>query len=102
MFAKNVVSIDIGTYYTKVVQGRVKGNGIYIENAQMFRTPADVMEDGRIKDLQELQGEFLNQLAGSKLKGSLATYSIVGPEVIIREIVLPTTNPKQIKSMLPY
>jgi type IV pilus assembly protein PilM len=97
-----VVSIDIGTCNTKIVEGNAKGSIVTAEKAFMFPTPQNSVDDGRITDFESLRNEIANQLNAHKVTAKKAVFSLESTSVIRRELELPLVKPEDMDSMISF
>lgn len=97
-----VISIDIGTYNTKIVEGKANANNVVIEKAFMFPTPQNAVNDGRIVDLELLRNEISNQLNQHKVSTKKVIYTIESTAVIRRELELPSVKSDDMDSMIRF
>ena len=99
---KKVVSIDIGSYETKVVEGRMSNKGVAIEKQFSFLTPEGSYENGYIID-KELLYYLLNQeLKKNKVSSDMAYITIKSTSIIVREILLPKVSSNEVEGILKY
>jgi type IV pilus assembly protein PilM len=102
--AKKVLSIVIGSEYTKVCEVSYKKNyrnkGIRVFRSISFPTPENSIEDGYIKDMDIFGEELKNQLKAAKLKADKVIFSIASSKIANREIILPPTKEKKIMDII--
>jgi type IV pilus assembly protein PilM len=101
---KNMISIDIGTFNTKVAVGRYHKGCIYIEKALMLETPQGSLVDGNLV-LNEATAEVFRQslvqaLSKNKIKYKDAIFTIQSTSIIRRELDVPNVKPSEMKSMI--
>lgn len=102
MFNKNTISLDIGTYNTKIVIGnnKKKNKDLTIEKAYTLKTPKGAYENGYIKDMESMKSLLYSFLVDNKIKDKDIICSVKSSKVITREIVLPKVKEKELKSMI--
>lgn len=102
--AKKVLSILVGTEYTKVCEVSYKKNyknrGIRVYRSVLFATPRDTVEDGFIKDPDVFGEELRNQLRTSKIKSDKVIFSLASTKIANREIVMPPVKEKRIMEII--
>jgi type IV pilus assembly protein PilM len=97
-----VVSIDVGSYETKVVEGRISNKGVVIEKQFSFLTPEGSYENGYIID-KELLYYLLNQeLKKNKVSSDMTYITIKSTSIIVREILLPKVSYNEVEGILKY
>lgn len=99
---KKVVSIDIGSYETKVVEGNITNKGIVIDKSFSMPTPKGSYENGYIID-KELLYYLLNQeLKKNKVSSDIVYLTIASSAIIVREILLPKVSSNEVEGILKY
>lgn len=99
---KNIISIDIGSYETKIIEVKKNDNYIQVNKAFYILTPESCYEDGHIKNervLIDVMKEVLNQ---NKISSKKAYLTIKSTAIITREIPFPVVEPKEIEGMLKF
>jgi type IV pilus assembly protein PilM len=102
LFRKNIISVDIGTYTTKIVVGKTKNKNkeIHINNAFMVETPSESYEDGYIKNLEAFKKMIHSILNKNKIKEKDIIFTVQSKDIITREIVLPYVKEEELSSMV--
>jgi type IV pilus assembly protein PilM len=103
---KNIISIDIGTFNTKITVGRYHKGCIYIDKALILETPQGSLVDGNLV-LEEAKAEGFRQslvqaLSKNKIKYKHAIFTIQSTSIIRRELNVPNVKPSEMKSMIDY
>lgn len=99
---KNIISIDLGSYETKVVQGSRNKEEIKIEKAFSFSTPPSSYENGNIKNQYILINIIKQELKENKAASGSCHLNIKSTEIITREIPFPVLDDKEIEGLLKY
>lgn len=99
---KKVLSIDIGTYETKVVEGKKTNEGLDINKSFSFLTPEGAYEDGYILENELLHYVFKKEFNKNKLSSNTAYITIKSNSLIKKEIELPSVSHNEIKGILKY
>lgn len=102
LLSKNIVSIDIGSYEIKIVEGKKVNNSIKIKKNFSLKTPEGSYDDGHIKDDRALYEVLRNGLKENKVSTKTAFLSIKSTDIITREIPFPAVSIKDIDGMLQY
>ncbi|MGC8706160.1 MAG: type IV pilus biogenesis protein PilM [Desulfurella sp.] len=98
MASKNLVGLDIGSKFTKIVQLKEKSGVKFLINAQLISTPQDLnMEDSvAMKD-------FLSLLATSNnLKNKPIAYALNISECIARYLTIPMVDESEIEQAIMW
>jgi type IV pilus assembly protein PilM len=102
MLIKKYLAIDVGNSKTKIVHGGIEKDKIVVENYFITDTPSGVIEDGKIKNLDELV-EFLKaSIKKSKIRNRHLILSITGTGVITRDIQLPKSSNEELEKMIEF
>lgn len=100
MFGKKVISIDIGTYSTKIIVGKHQNKVVFIEKAFDIPTPRGAYKDGSIVQAEMLREVIFKILKENKIRTKEAIFTVSSTLTIIREIVLPFVKSEDLKSMV--
>lgn len=98
--AKHVLSIEIGTQVTKVVEIDYKKKNPHVYRAVTFATPEDVIEDGIIRDKDVLAVAFRNELAEAGMHEKSVVFSIASSKIATREVTLPNVKENKIGQLV--
>lgn len=98
--AKHVLSIEIGTQVTKVVEIDYKKKNPHVYRAVTFATPEDVIEDGVIRDKDVLAVAFRNELAEAGMSEKSVVFSIASSKIATREVTLPNVKENKIGQLV--
>ena len=99
---KDLVVFDFGHHTCKLVHGKAAKNTITIEKALEFPTPPRSIDRGAVVDVPLLANTIRELLRSEKIRTTLAVATIENPEVITREIVLPTAPDDQMLKILDF
>lgn len=97
MHNNNVLAVDIGRKYIKLVQGKTSQKGISVISCGMCPTPANSFVDGNISDRSDIVKSISELLASKKIKCGSVMFGIKGLDVITRHIEMPILPDKQLK-----
>ena len=100
--SKKVVSIDIGSYETKVVEGKQTSKGIVVDKYFSFFTPEGIYENGYIKDKELLYHLLKDELKKNKVTSDIVYITVKSSLIITREIILPNLGEEEINGILKY
>src|SRR5699024_2812034 len=102
LFNKKVVSIDLGSYETKVVEGRIKNKEVEINKYFSFLTPEKAYENGYIINKELLSYSLEEGLSKNEIRTKNAYMNIKSSSVFTREITLPNVSKEEIDEILKY
>ena len=97
-----MVCMDIGSKNIHIVQGRVKGDKIFIKKAVQIPTPPDCVADGKIKNQDILKDAIKKALSENKIRREKMVITLHSFSVLSRELMLPFSKPEEIKSMVAF
>lgn len=102
LFPKKIISIDIGNYETKVVEGKVKDSNIEIIKYFSFLTPKGTYEKGYILDEELLANLIKKEFSKHKIKTKNTYITVKSPSIFTREVTLPNVGKEEIDGILKY
>ncbi|HZK44488.1 MAG TPA: pilus assembly protein PilM [Syntrophomonadaceae bacterium] len=101
-FRKSVIGLDIGTYKTKFVHLKSRRGKYEILDYGFIDNPADTVDNGNIIQ-PELLGERIRELVQDfKLTDKTTISSVSGPQVYIRNIIMPKMKLKDLRQAIYY
>lgn len=101
-FSNNIISIDIGSFETKIIQGIKEKEKVKIIKYFIFETPKEAYTNGYITNQSELINKVKEELKKNKIKAGPCYLCIKSTDIITREIQLPILENKEIDSLLKY
>lgn len=102
MFAKKLISLDIGSQNIKIVVGKCQKNKVYIDKTVMVDTPLHAVEDGNIVDKIRLREEIKNALGINNINVKDAICTTNSNLIINREIVIPEAEEDELLTMIKF
>lgn len=99
---KNIISIDVGSYEIKIIEGRNTKEGIKVNKSLSFQIPENVYVNGYIKDEKSLRDKIREELKKNKINQGISYISIKSSAIISREIPFPVLSSKEIEGILKY
>ncbi len=102
LFSKNITSIDLGSYETKIVQGSKGKDEIKINKAFSFITPDNAYENGYIRDEFKLSEAIKGELRKNGIRGGICHTTINSTAIIIRELQFPNLSEKELEGLLRF
>ena len=101
-FNKSIVSIDLGSYETKVIQGIKSKDELKIEKSFSFFTPSGTYDNGTIRNYPLLLSNLKEELKENKVSANNCHLSINSTAIITRELPFPRLSNKEIEGLLRY
>lgn len=99
---KKILSIDIGAYEIKVVEGKETKKGIIIDNYFTIPTPKGAYDNGKIVDKHLIHYAIKEGLKENNIKHKDVYLTINSPSIITREIVIPKVEEDEIENILKF
>ena len=100
LISKRLITIDIGNYNTKIIQGKRMRGRIIVQKAVVFKTPESAIEDGRITNINALAMQIKQHLQDKKIREKNTIITITGTSIITRDVYFPKVSNKELKNMI--
>ncbi|NLJ99469.1 MAG: type IV pilus assembly protein PilM [Tissierellia bacterium] len=101
-FTRLILSLDIGAYEIKAVEGKKTKQGIRIDNYFTVPTPKGAYDNGKIVDRDLIHYIIIEGLKNNRIKAKDVYLTINNPSIITREIVIPKVEEEEIKDVLKF
>lgn len=102
MFEKNVLSLELGSEYGKIVEGKQVGKKVFVQKAVSFKVPKNCFNDGEITNLITMKEEIENAIESMNTKTKKLICVSKSTSVITREISVPLAKPNEMDSLIEY
>lgn len=99
---KKVLSIDIGSYEIKVVEGKETKNGVKVDNYFSILTPEDAYMDGEILDKDLIYYVLNEKIKNKKIRTKDVYLTINSSSIITREVTIPKVEEEEIENILKF
>lgn len=96
-----MLTIDIGSRNIKIVYADPTPKNVSVKSQILLETPENAVSNGLVTDFDSVVEAIRETLEEYEVKEKRASVVITSPEIIIREIKLPKTDPKNI-DMIVY
>lgn len=101
-FCRPILSLDIGGYEIKAVEGKQTKKGIRIDNYFAISTPLEAYENGKILDEDLIHYVIREELRENEIKAKDVHLTINNPSIITREVIIPKVEENEIKDILKF
>lgn len=101
-FNKDIIAIDLGSYETKVIEGKQERDRVTVKKAFSFITPPNSYENGYIRDEFKLVDAAKQEMLKNGSSNSICHITIKSTAILIREIIFPALSSKEIEGLLSY
>ncbi len=99
---KKVLSIDIGSYEIKVVEGKETKNGVKVDNYFSILTPEDAYMDGEILDKDLIYYVLNKEIENRKIRTKDVYITVNSSSIITREVTIPKVEEEEIENILKF
>ena len=100
MANKKVLSVEIGSKFTRIAEVDYKIKNPRIYNTVLVETPAGVMNDGTLVFTPEYVRSFKAKLAQSGMKSRRVIFTITSTKIASREILIPKVKENRIAPLV--
>lgn len=101
-FKKNIISLDLGAYETKLVEASLKNKDLRVKKSLSFPTPKNAYEDGYILDENLLNEAIKDNLSTNRVKSRDAYLTVKSSAIFTREVSLPILKEDELDGILKY
>lgn len=98
--AEKVLSIEMGSSLTKVVETELGSKNPKIYNSFVVVTPEGMLKDGIVDADDEFINTFLRMLTVKRIKTRKAVFTIASSKIATREARIPYCKPAKIKDLV--
>ncbi|MGH4118659.1 pilus assembly protein PilM [Clostridium sp.] len=102
MFNSKVLSLDIGSKYTKIVLGTQSKKNVIIEKAITMITPVGCYHDGNILDITKFKNEIFEVLQKENIKCKSIIITSKSTSVIARDIDIPVAKKEDMDAIIKF
>lgn len=99
---KKIVSLDIGSKFIKVAEGKFVDGKLKVMNTFSFDTPLQSVENGHINNIEALVSAIKMEFGAKNINKEYMNVVFHSDDIIEREILLPSSNLDDIKEMVLY
>lgn len=99
---KKILSIDIGAYEMKLIEGRETKKGIIIDDYFTILTPRESYENGKFINKTLIINRIKSELKNNKINNKNIYLTINNTFIITREIVIPKVDPNEIGNIIKF
>jgi len=101
-FNKEILSLDLGSYEIKAIEGRNTKNGIIVDNYFSMPTPEGAYKDGEILDKDLIYYVLNEELKNRKIRTKNVYLTINSSSIITREVIIPKVEEEEVENILQY
>lgn len=97
---KEYIVFEFGAINIKLITATIENKVIKVSRMELIPTPRGCMENGRIKDTEQLGAKIAEFVRTNMIKQRNAIITITNQAVMMREVSVPNTKPSVIKSFV--
>jgi len=86
--SSSLISLDIGSFYTKMLVGKQTGNTLIVESALKEKTPNKACADGTVVNASSIASTLNKVISQSNTKTKDVVFTIESTKIIKREFVI--------------
>lgn len=99
---RNVVSIDFGSSYIKVVEGKFQNDTVYITKVAKINTPEGCIKDGKILNSQVVVNTLGFLIKQENIKAKDVVFTTNSSMIINRDILIPVVKEEEMETVIRY
>jgi type IV pilus assembly protein PilM len=99
---KKILSLDIGSYEIKVVEGKETKKGIIIDNYFTIPMPKGAYRNGKIVDKDLIHYVLKEKLKENKVKSKDTYLTINSSSILTRDVIIPKVDYEEIDDILKF
>jgi type IV pilus assembly protein PilM len=99
---KDVVGLDIGTNYVKLLELEESKGGFRMKNFGMAALPKDTVVNGSILNHDAMVNTISQIISNLKIKSKNTVVSVSGHPVIIKKITMPLTTDDELEASIKF
>lgn len=99
---RQVISIDIGSYSIKVVEGKFQKNILNINKLIEVETPEGIVADGKILDENYLVATLDKLIKENNIKAKDVIFTTNSSSIINRDILIPSVAEEELDTVVRY
>ena len=99
-YLKRGLAIEVGNETIKVLEFNRNKDRIKVLNALLIPTPENAVEDGLIRNIEDISELVLEGLKEKKIKTKSAIFTVASSKIITREVDLPDQPQKKLDPLI--
>lgn len=98
--ASKTLTIEIGNEFIKVCEMQKQKNTVMVHHAISVQTPADSVEDGFVKDINQVSEAIKKAMMEEQIIASEVTFVLNSSRVATKEVILPLVKKEKIQELV--
>ena len=98
--ASKTLTIEVGNEFIKVCEMQNNKNTVMVHHAISVQTPEDTVEDGFVKDINQVSEAIKGALAGEMISAKEVTFVLNSSRIATKEVILPLVKKEKIQELV--
>ena len=98
--ASKTLTIEIGNEFIKVCEMQKVKNTVMVHHAISVQTPTDSVEDGFVKDINQVSGAIKKAMMEEQIISNEVTFVLNSSRVASKEVILPLVKKEKIQELV--
>lgn len=98
--ASKTLTIEIGNEFIKVCEMAKQKNTVMVHHAVSVQTPADSVEDGFVKDINQVSETIKKAMMEEQIIANEVTFVLNSSRVATKEVILPLVKKEKIQELV--
>lgn len=98
--ASKTLTIEVGNEFIKICEMQRNKNAIMVHHATSVQTPPDTVEDGFVKDINQVSETIRKALAEEQINANEVTFVLNSSRVATKEVIMPLVKREKIQELV--
>lgn len=98
--ASKTLTIEIGNEFIKICEMQKGRNAIMVHHAISVQTPPDTVEDGFVKDINQVSETIKKALTEEQIIANEVTFVLNSSRVATKEVILPLVKKEKVQELV--
>lgn len=99
---ESVVCLDIGSNSIKMVEARMQGNSVLVQNWGSLGAPASAIQSNMVAEPERVAETIRSLIESKGVQARQAITAIPGPAVMIKRVTLPEQTPQELENTILF
>ena len=98
--ASKTLTIEVGNEFIKICEMQKSKNAIMVHHATSVQTPPDTVEDGFVKDINQVSETIRRALTEEQINAGEVTFVLNSSRVATKEVILPLVKREKLQELV--
>ena len=98
--ASKTLTIEVGNEFIKICEMQKNKNMIMVHHAVSVQTPPDTVEDGFVKDINQVSETIRRAMTEEQIIASEVTFVLNSSRVATKEVILPLVKREKVQELV--